>query len=328
MGPESHGYSMPRRPSDVPWRDDLDEGIVRPAAWASLARVVLAETREARQSRSPLERPRRSRPRRTTAVLSAPSADEFDDMAEGLYGRQELARRAARWWQGHGTPGAVVSAEALADGLHGEGAVFGADPVAEMTTALRETPYLFEPTEGGGWMLWEDAAMDGPGYVETPQDRLIFIRGAASAGWDIALGPQEEAVTVVRGPGGADVRPEAVDLPAGHLQGMAFTTLREPLNLKSPGDDVELEVVHRCRAGGTAMYAYDISRWEDLSPGSSAPSVGWVSVIGDEAIVAFINDDLEVSRVFKKRLLKVPAELHGPRYWLLVARATQHGLFG
>ena len=329
LGSESHGYSMPRRPREGPWRgDELDEGIVRPAAWASLARVVLAETREARQPRSPLERPRRSRPRRTTAVLSAPTAEEFDALGEALFGRQELARQAARWWREHGTTGATVSAEALAEGLQGEGAVFGDDPVAEMTTALRETPDLFEPAESGGWTLWEDDGMYGPGYVETPQDRLIFIRGAASAGWDIALGPEKDAVTVVRGPNGADVRPEAVDVPSMRLRSMTFTTLRDPLDLKSPGDDVELEVVHRCRAGGTAMYVYDISQWEDLSPGSSAPSVGWVSVIGDEALVAFINDDIGASRVFKTRLLKVPAELHGSRYWLLVARATQHGLFG
>jgi len=261
-------------------------------------------------------------------VLSAPTVAEFDEMGDALFGRQELARQAARWWQEHGTPGAAVSAEALADGLTGEGAVFGDDPVAEMTTALQETPYLFEPAEGGGWTLWEDDGMYGPGYVETPQDRLIFIRGAASAGWDIALGPEQDAVTVVRGPDGADVRPEAIDLPSMRLRSMTFTTLRDPLDLKSPGDDVELEVVHRCRAGGTAMYVYDISQWEDLSPGSSAPSVGWVSVIGDEALVAFINDDIGASRVFKTRLMTVPAELHGPRHWLLVARATQHGLFG
>ena len=261
-------------------------------------------------------------------MLMAPTAEEFDAMGEALFGRRDLAQQAARWWLKHGTTSAPVSAEALADGLQGEGVVFGDDPVAEMTTALRETPDLFEPAESGGWTLWEDDGMYGPGYVETPQDRLIFIRGAASAGWDIALGPEQDAETVVRGPDGADVRPEAIDLPAGHLQSMAFTTLREPLALKSPADDVELEVVHRCRAGGTAMYVYDISQWEDLSPGSSAPSVGWVSVIGDEALVAFINDDIGASRVFKTRLMTVPAELHGPRYWLLVARATQHGLFG
>jgi len=206
--------------------------------------------------------------------------------------------------------------------------VFAENPVAEMITALRETPYLFEPSEGGNWMLWRFDEAHGPGYVDTPENPLHIIKGAASDGWDIAFGPTDGALTVVRGPGGADVQPEALDVSSTHLRRMAFTMLRDPLDPKSTADDVELEVLHRCRAGGTATFCDDISFLEDASPASSAPSVGWVSVIGDEVLFAGVNEDAEAAWVFERRLMRVPATLHGPRYWLLVARAIQQGLFG
>jgi hypothetical protein len=101
-----------------------------------------------------------------------------------------------------------------------------------------------------------------------------------------------------------------------------------PRARRSTADDIELEVLHRCGVGGTAMFAHDLSRSEVFSPGSSAPSIGWVSLVGNEALVALFNEDLNVSRVFKRRLLPVPAERHGPRNWLLVARAVQQGLSG
>jgi hypothetical protein len=326
--PDSHGYAMPRRPPAGPWQDGGgDEGVVRPAAWVSLARVVLAETAVARRSLSSVQRARPSHPGRTTAVLNAPGWAEFGAMGPAHFGREELALRAARWWSKHGTTEAPVSTETLLDGLRGEGVVFAKNPVAEVTTALRETPYLFEPSEGGNWMLWRFDEAHGPGYVDTPENPLHVIKGAASEGWDIALGPTDGALTVVRGPGGADVQPEALDLSSTHLRRMAFTTLRDPLDPRSTADDVELEVVHRCRAGGTATYGDDISELEDTSPASSAPSVGWVSVIGNQILFAGFNSDIEVAWTFKRRLMRVPSALHGPRYWLLVARAIQQGLF-
>ena len=92
--PASHGYSMPRRPPAGPWQeDDSDEGVVRPAAWVSLARVVLAETAVARRSLSSVQRARPSHPGRTTAVLNAPGWAEFGAMGPAHF---EIGRASCR----------------------------------------------------------------------------------------------------------------------------------------------------------------------------------------------------------------------------------------
>lgn len=154
-------------------------------------------------------------------------------------------------------------------------------------------------------------------------DDLDVLEGAAEAGWDVAIGPEDGTYIILRGPGGASPTAECVPTPASDawssLDRGEFTLSYEP-GIDSPFN-VTLEVLERCAAGGIIAYSADVPDTPDASPGTSCPFWGWASVIGDDVIVTNYCDDLEMLRAARGRVDRARADLRGPRALAILSRA-------